>query len=158
MKKVLIGILIVVVLALIAVGIILGRNYLLVKKYANIEEYEIRNEKIPSVAKIVGTGTLKKASYTKDKTNDYDTLMLTYEDSNAKESTDKYLDYLKENDNYIDAIDPESKNENMRKIAETMGDNTITVEAELTEKGYILTIQVGKGYIKLNDESLNNAE
>lgn len=150
MKKVVIGIVIVVIAALIAVGVIFGGNYLRVNKYSNIEAYEIRSDSIPSVAKIVGTGTLKKATYTKDRTNDYDTLTLTYEDSNAKESTSKYIEYLKENDNYLDV---NTDNDNIKKITESSNnsEDVITVETELTEKGYILKIEVGKGYIMWNN-------
>ena len=150
MKKVVIGIVVVVLAALIAVCVIVGGNYLRVNKYSSAETYEMRSDSIPSVAKVVGTGKLKKATYTKDRANDYDTLTLTYEDSNAKESTAKYIEYLKENDNYLDV---ETTEQDTRKITESSvnSEDVITVETKLTENGYILKIEVGKGYIMWNN-------
>ena len=148
MKKVVIGIICIIVVALICAGIYFGSNILRVNKYSNIDTYELKNEKIPSVAKVIGEGKLKKASYSKGKV---DTLVLTFEDSNAKASVEKYLAYLKENGNYIEL---ETNDANKKQIGESSEQNTdlVTVETELTEKGYILTIQVGEGQIHLNPQ------
>ena len=43
MKKVVICLIVVIVIALVAVGVIFGRQRLLVNKYSNIEKYELRN-------------------------------------------------------------------------------------------------------------------
>lgn len=151
MKKVVICLIVVVVIALVAVGVIFGRQRLLVNKYSNIEKYELRNDSIPSVAKVVGSGTLKKVTTKKDRTNDIETLELVYEDSNAKASSEKYIEYLKENDNYLDT---KAENDNIRRIAETSSnsDDLITVETELTENGYIVRIEVGKGFLGLEEQ------
>ena len=151
MKKVVICLIVVIVIALVAVGVIFGRQRLLVNKYSNIEKYELRNDSIPSVAKVVGSGTLKKKKKKKDRTNDIETLELVYEDSNAKASSEKYIEYLKENDNYLDT---NAENDNIRRIAETSSnsDDLITVETELTENGYIVRIEVGKGFLGLEEQ------
>ena len=47
MKKVVIGIICVVVIALICVGIYFGSNSLRVNKYANADTYDLKDEKIP---------------------------------------------------------------------------------------------------------------
>lgn len=148
MKKVVIGIICLIVVALICVGIYFGSNSLRVNKYSNIDTYDLKDEKIPSVAKVVGEGTLKKVSLSK---GEVDTLTLTFEDPNAKASTEKYLAYLKEEGNYIDL---DTNDANKKQIGESSKQNTdlVTIETELTEKGYILTIQVGQGQIKLNPQ------
>ena len=86
-----------------------------------------------------------------DRTNDIETLELVYEDSNAKASSEKYIEYLKENDNYLDT---KAENDNIRRIAETSSnsDDLITVETELTENGYIVRIEVGKGFLGLEEQ------
>lgn len=146
MKKVVIGIICIVVIALICVGIYFGSSSLRVNKYANADTYDLKDEKIPSVAKVVGAGTLKKATLSKGKV---DTLVLTFEDSNAKDSAEKYLSYLKENGNYIDL---ETNDPNKKQIGESSEKNTdlVTVETEIIDNGYKVTLQVGEGQIKLN--------
>ena len=57
------------------------------------------------------------------------------------------MNYLKDNGNYIEMNMSES---NKRKIANPSKE-LITVETEIIEEGFILTIEVGPGSIKVNN-------
>lgn len=142
--------LIIIIVAIIVIAILAGCISLIVKtskisKYTKADEYTVGGEKIPSVKSAVDEKKIKK--YSHSKTN-IDTLKLTFVDSNKEETVKKYMDSLKDNGNYIEMM---IDDKNKRQLA-SPADELITVETEITDEGFILTIEVGAGSIKINSQ------
>ena len=64
------------------------------------------------------------------------------------ETVKTYMDSLKDNGNYIEMM---MDDKNKRQLA-SPADELITVETELTEDGFTVTIEVGAGSIKINSQ------
>ena len=90
-----------------------------------------------------GEKKVKKYSYKKNTT---EILELEFEDSNKEQSAKEYLDYIKDNGNYIEM---NTENNNTRQIA-SPGADIITVQTELTEIGFKVIIEVGPGEMKMD--------
>ena len=75
-------------------------------------------------------------------------MKLHFVDSNKEETIKKYMDSLKDNGNYIEMT---MDNKNKRQLA-SPSKELITVETEITSDGFILTIEVGAGSIKINSQ------
>ena len=57
------------------------------------------------------------------------------------------MDYIKDSGNYIEM---NKDNSNIRQLADP-SEELVTVQTELTSDGFILTIEVGPGSIKINN-------
>ena len=138
-KKVIIIIAAIAVIAVLAgcISLLIRTNK--IKQYTKADEYIVGGEKIPSVKSAVGEKKIKK--YSHSKTN-IDTLKLTFE------TVKTYMDSLKDNGNYIEMM---MDDKNKRQLA-SPADELITVETELTEDGFTVTIEVGAGSIKINSQ------
>ena len=137
-------ILVIIVLAiLISVGTYFGIRTININKYTKANEYEVKEAKIPSVKTVLGEKKVKKYSYKKNTT---EILELEFEDSNKEQSAKEYLDYIKDNGNYIEM---NTENNNTRQIA-SPGADIITVQTELTEIGFKVIIEVGPGEMKMD--------
>ena len=77
-----------------------------------------------------------------------DILKLTFIDANKEDTVKKYMDYLKDNGNYIEML---IDDKNKRQLA-SPSEELITVETEITDDGFIVTIEVGAGSIKINSQ------
>ena len=143
-KKIITIIIAILGIILLGLCIYFGVKTSKIKKYTTADEYEVGGEKIESIKAVVGEKKIK--SYKHEKTN-IDTLKLHFVDSNKEETIKKYMDSLKDNGNYIEMNMSES---NKRKIANPSKE-LITVETEIIEGGFILTIEVGPGSIKVNN-------
>jgi len=143
MKKIKIILVIIVLAILISVGTYFGIRTININKYTKANEYEVKEAKIPSVKTVLGEKKVKKYSYKKNTT---EILELEFEDSNKEQSAKEYLDYIKDNGNYIEM---EVKEENKRQIASPDVDIT-TVQTEITDEGFKVTIEVGPGKMKMN--------
>lgn len=141
---------IIVIVAIAVIAILIGCISLIVRaskisQYTKADAYIVDGESIPSVKSAVGEKKIKK--YSHSKTN-IDTLKLTFIDSNKEETVKKYMDSLKDNGNYIEMM---MDDKNKRQLA-SPADELITVETEITDEGFILTIEVGAGSIKINSQ------
>ena len=144
-KKVIIIIVAIAVIAVLAgcISLLITTNR--IKQYTKADEYIVGGEKIPSVKSAVGEKKIKK--YSHSKTN-IDTLKLTFIDSNKEETVKTYIESLKDNGNYIEMM---MDDKNKRQLA-CPADELITVETELTDDGFTVTIEVGAGSIKINSQ------
>lgn len=143
-KKIAIILIIVVILAvLVSLGIYLAIRTSNINKYTIADEYEVKGVKIASVKSVLGEKKVTNYSYKKNTT---EILELEFEDTDKEQSAKKYLDYIKDNGNYIEM---EVKEENKRQIASPDSDIT-TVQTEITEKGFKVTIEVGPGKMEMN--------
>ena len=106
--------------------------------------YKVKSEKIASVKSVVGERKIK--TYSKSNQG-VQILKLTFIDNDSENTVKEYMNYLKDNGNYIEMNMSES---NKRKIANPSKE-LITVETEIIEGGFILTIEVGPGSIKVNN-------
>lgn len=145
-KKVIIIISIILVIIL-AIGIYCGIKINKTKKYETTDTYTVKGEEITSVKSAIGEIKVKKYSHSKDNT---ETLTLTFEDQNKEEDATKYIQYLKENGTYIEMRLEDPNKKQLAKSAENSGD-LVTVETEITEKGFKVTIIVGPGTIMLDE-------
>ena len=143
MKKIKIILVIIVLAILISVGTYFGIRTININKYTKANEYEVKEAKIPSVKTVLGEKKVKKYSYKKNTT---EILELEFEDSNKEQSAKEYLDYIKDNGNYIEMNTEKS---NTRQIA-SPGADIITVQTELTEIGFKVIIEVGPGEMKMD--------
>ncbi len=143
MKKIKIILVIIVLAILISVGTYFGIRTININKYTKANEYEVKEAKIPSVKTVLGEKKVKKYSYKKNTT---EILELEFEDSNKEQSAKEYLDYIKDNGNYIEM---NTENNNTRQIA-SPGADIITVQTELTEIGFKVIIEVGPGEMKMD--------
>ena len=144
-KKIIIVVATIAVIAILAGCINLIVRKSKISKYTKADEYVVSGEKIPSVKSAVGEKKIKKYSHS---TMNNDVLKLTFIDSNKEETVKKYMDYLKDNGNYIEMI---MDDKNKRQLA-SPADELITVETEITDEVFILTIEVGAGSIKINSQ------
>ena len=115
-----------------------------INQYTKADEYEVKSEKIASVKSVVGERKIK--TYSKSNQG-VQILKLTFIDNDSENTVKEYMNYLKDNGNYIEMNMSES---NKRKIANPSKE-LITVETEIIEGGFILTIEVGPGSIKVNN-------
>lgn len=147
MKNKKIFIIIAIILAIILIGI--GVNFVIKKakinKYTTAEEYEVKDIKIASVKSIVGEKKITDYSYEK---SNIETLTLTFEDSDKSETVKKYMDTIKDSGNYIEM---EMKDSNQRQLA-CPDEELLTLTTQITDNGFILTIEVGPGQIKLKEQ------
>lgn len=143
MKKIKIILVIIVLAILISVGTYFGIRTININKYTKANEYEVKEAKIPSVKTVLGEKKVKKYAYKKNTT---EILELEFEDSNKEQSAKEYLDYIKDNGNYIEM---NTENNNTRQIA-SPGADIITVQTELTEIGFKVIIEVGPGEMKMD--------
>ena len=144
-KKIITIIIAILGIILLGLCIYFGVKTSKIKKYTTADEYEVGGEKIESIKSVVGEKKIK--SYKHEKTN-IDTLKLHFVDSNKEETIKKYMDSLKDNGNYIEMT---MDNKNKRQLA-SPSKELITVETEITSDGFILTIEVGAGSIKINSQ------
>lgn len=144
-KKIIILIVIILIAVLIAIGIYFGIKTVKINKYTVADEYEVKDVKIASVKAIVGEKKITKHSY---KRNTTEILTLTFEDPDKEQTVKKYMDAIKDSGNYIEM---EMQDSNKRQIA-CPDKELITVQTETTENGFILTIEVGPGSIKVNEQ------
>lgn len=142
-KKIAITIIIIIAALIIAVGVFFAIRLANINKYTVADEYEVKGVKIASVKSVLGEKKVKKYSYKKNTT---EILELEFEDENKEQSAKEYLDYIKDNGNYIEM---EVKEENKRQIASPDVDIT-TVQTEITDNGFKVTIEVGPGTMKMN--------
>lgn len=142
-KKIAITIIIIIAALIIAVGVFFAIRLVNINKYTVADEYEVKGVKIASVKSVLGEKKVKKYSYKKNTT---EILELEFEDENKEQSAKEYLDYIKDNGNYIEM---EVKEENKRQIASPDVDIT-TVQTEITDNGFKVTIEVGPGKMKMN--------
>lgn len=143
-NKKLIILIVVIIIALICVGIYFGIRAVKINKYTKADEYVVGSAKIASVNKVLGEKKIKKYSHTK---TNIETLELTFEDPNKEQSVKEYMDYIKDSGNYIEM---NKDNSNIRQLADP-SEELVTVQTELTSDGFILTIEVGPGSIKINN-------
>ena len=141
---------IIVIAAIAIIAVLIGCISLIVRaikinQYTKADAYIVGGESITSVKSAVGEKKIKK--YSHGKTN-IDTLKLTFIDANKEETVKEYMDSLKDNGNYIEMI---MDDKNKRQLA-SPSDELITVETEITDEGFILTIEVGAGSIKINNQ------
>lgn len=142
-KKNAITILVIISAVLISLGVFFAIRFRNINKYTVADEYEVKGVKITSVKSVLGEKKVKKYSYKKNTT---EILELEFEDTNKEQSAKEYLDYIKDNGNYIEM---EVKEENKRQIASPDVDIT-TVQTEITDEGFKVTIEVGPGKMKMN--------
>ena len=142
-KKIAITILVIISAVLISLGVFFAIRLRNINKYTVADEYEVKGVKITSVKSVLGEKKVKKYSYKKNTTQ---ILELEFEDTNKEQSAKEYLDYIKDNGNYIEM---EVKEENKRQIASPDVDIT-TVQTEITDEGFKVTIEVGPGKMKMN--------
>lgn len=140
-KMIMIVATILIILLAVCITFLVRKNK--INQYMKADEYIVGSEKIPSVNAAVGKKTIK--NYSHSKTN-IDTLKLTFIDSNKEETVKEYMDYLKDNGNYIEMM---IDDKNRRQLA-SPAEELITVETEITDEGFILIIEVGAGSIKIN--------
>ncbi len=143
-KKVIIVVVAIIAIILVALAISFGIKKYNQNKYTKADEYELGNEKITSIKTVVGEKKIKKYSHSK---SNIETLKLTFEDTDSEATVKKYMDYLKDNGNYIEMNMSDS---NKRQIANP-SEQLITVETEIIDGGFVLTIEVGPGSIKVNN-------
>lgn len=146
-KKVIIVVVSIIAIILVALAISFGIKKYNINKYTKADEYEVGNEKIASVKTAVGEKKITKYSHSK---SNIETIKLTFADSDSQNTVKQYIEYLKDNGNYIEMNLSDS---NKRQIANP-ADQLITVETEIIDGGFILTIEVGPGSIKV----INNQE
>lgn len=144
-KKVIIIVVSIIAIILVALAISFGIQKYNQNKYAKTDEYEIGNEKITSVKAVVGEKKIKKYSYSNA---EIERLKLTFEDTDSESTVKEYMDYLKDNGNYIEMNMSDS---NKRQIANP-SEQLITVETEIIDGGFILTIEVGPGQIRVDSQ------
>ena len=142
-KKIAITILVIISAVLISLGVFFAIRLRNINKYTVADEYEVKGVKITSVKSVLGEKKVKKYSYKKNTT---EILELEFEDTNKEQSAKEYLVYIKDNVNYIEM---EVKEENKRQIASPDVDIT-TVQTEITDEGFKVTIEVGPGKMKMN--------
>lgn len=144
-KKILIVIATIAIIVILAecINIVVRKSK--INKYTKADEYVVSGEKIPSVKSAVGEKKIKKYSHS---TMNNDILKLTFIDANKEDTVKKYMDYLKDNGNYIEML---IDDKNKRQIA-SPSEELITVETEITDDGFIVTIEVGAGSIKINSQ------
>ena len=142
-KKIAITILVIISAVLISLGVFFAIRLRNINKYTVADEYEVKGVKITSVKSVLGEKKVKKYSYKKNTT---EILELEFENTNKEQSAKEYLDYIKDNGNYIEM---EVKEENKRQIASPDVDIT-TVQTEITDEGFKVTIEVGPGKMKMN--------
>ena len=135
---------IILVIAIICIAAYFGVRTIKKNQYTKADEYEVGGVKFPSVNKVVGEKKVTK--YSHEKTN-VEKLELTFKDSDKETTTQNYINYIKDNGNYIDM---RTDNTNKRQIASTTDDGLITVQTETTSDGFVLTIEVGEGNIKID--------
>lgn len=146
MNKRLMIIIVVILVILLGIGIYFGVRSNNVNKYKTADVYTVKGEEIASVKAAIGEKKVKKYSHDKE---DTETLELTFEDSDNKQSAAKYIDYLKNNGNYIEMrVDNNSKKQ-IAKSADN-SDDLVTVEVELIDNGFKVIIVVGPGTIQLD--------
>lgn len=143
MKKITIILIIVVVTILVALGTYFGIRTININKYTKADEYEVKGAKISSVKAVLGEKKVKKYSYKKNTT---EILELEFEDTDKEQSAKEYLDYIKDNGNYIEM---NTESTNTRQIASPDTDIT-TIQTEITETGFKVTIEVGPGELKMD--------
>ncbi len=143
-KKVIIVVVAIIAIILVSLAIWFGIRKYKINQYTKADEYEVKSEKIASVKSVVGERKIK--TYSKSNQG-VQILKLTFMDNDSENTVKEYMNYLKDNGNYIEMNMSES---NKRKIANPSKE-LITVETEIIEGGFILTIEVGPGSIKVNN-------
>lgn len=143
-KKVIIVVVAIIAIILVSLAILFGIRKYKINQYTKADEYEVKSEKITSVKSVVGERKIK--TYSKSNQG-VQILKLTFIDNDSENTVKEYMNYLKDNGNYIEMNMSES---NKRKIANPSKE-LITVETEIIEGGFILTIEVGPGSIKVNN-------
>lgn len=146
-KKVIIVVASIIAIILVALAVSFGIKKYNINKYTKADEYEVGNEKIASIKTAVGEKKITEYSHSK---SNIETIKLTFADSDSQNTVKQYIEYLKDNGNYIEMNVSDS---NKRQIANP-ADQLITVETEIIDGGFILTIEVGPGSIKV----INNQE
>ncbi|MBP3463891.1 MAG: hypothetical protein J6K45_05375 [Clostridia bacterium] len=144
-NKIIILIVIILIAVLIAIGVYFGIKTVKINKYTSADEYEVKDVKIASIKSIVGEKKIKDYSYDKNTT---EILTLTFEDADKEQTVKTYIDAIKDSGNYIEM---EMQDSNKRQIACPDKELT-TVQTEITENGFILTIEVGPGSIKVTEQ------
>ena len=114
--------------------------------YKRQDIYTVKGEEITSVKAAIGEIDLKKYSYSK---GDTETLVLTFKDSNKEENATKYIQYLKDNGNYIEMRTEDTNKQQLAKSAENSED-LVTVETDIIDDGFEVIIIVGPGTIQLD--------
>ena len=143
-KKVVIVIAVLVIAIICGVAIRFGIQKMQKSKYTKADEYEVGGIEFPSIKKIVGEKEVIKYSHEK---SNVEKLELTFKDPDKEITVDKYIETIKDGGNYIDM---RTNNENKKQIASTTDTGLITVQTETTSDGFILTIEVGEGSIKID--------
>ena len=143
-NKKIIALIVILVIAIICVIAFFGIKRIKKSQYTKADEYEVGGVKFASVNKIVGEKKVTK--YVHEKSN-IDKLELTFQDSDKENTVETYINYIKDNGNYIDM---RTEEQNKRQIASTTDKGLITVQTEITSDGFILTIEVGEGNIKID--------
>ena len=143
-KKVIIVVVAIIAIILVSLAIWFGIRKYKINQYPKADKYEVKSEKIASVKSVVGERKIK--TYSKSNQG-VQILKLTFIDNDSENTVKEYMNYLKDNGNYIEMNMSES---NKRKIANPSKE-LITVETEIIEGGFILTIEVGPGSIKVNN-------
>lgn len=146
MNKKIIIIIAIVLIILLAVGIYFGIRINTTNKYEAADIYTVKGEEITSVKAAIGEIDLKKYSYSK---GDTETLVLTFKDSNKEENATKYIQYLKDNGNYIEMRTEDTNKQQLAKSAENSED-LVTVETDIIDDGFEVIIIVGPGTIQLD--------
>lgn len=146
MNKKIIIIIAIVLIILLAVGIYFGIRINTTNKYEAADTYTVKGEEITSVKAAIGEIDLKKYSYSK---GDTETLVLTFKDSNKEENATKYIQYLKDNGNYIEMRTEDTNKQQLAKSAENSED-LVTVETDIIDDGFEVIIIVGPGTIQLD--------
>lgn len=146
MNKKIIIIIAIVLIILLAVGIYFGIRINTTNKYEAADIYTVKGEEITSVKAAIGEIDLKKYSYSKGNT---ETLVLTFKDSNKEENATKYIQYLKDNGNYIEMRTEDTNKQQLAKSAENSED-LVTVETDIIDDGFEVIIIVGPGTIQLD--------
>ena len=142
-KKVIV-VIAVIIIAIICVASYLGIRTIKRNKYTKANEYEVGGIEFPSINKAIGEKEVIKYSHEK---SNVEKLELTFKDPDKDITVDKYMETIKDNGNYIDM---RTSNENIKQIASTTDTGLITIQTETTSDGFILTIEVGEGNIKID--------
>ena len=135
-KKVIVLVVLLILIVLLLVGYF-GIRVVKKGKYTKADSYEVGGVKISSVNKVVGE---KKVTKYSSSNGDIKKLELTFKDSDKENTIEKYLNYIKENEGYINT---QTKGDNIKQIASSKDQGVVTIKTETTSDGFVLTIEVG---------------
>ena len=135
-KKVIVLVVLLILIVLLLVGYF-GIRVVKKGQYTKADSYEVGGVKISSVNKVVGE---KKVTKYSSSNGDIKKLELTFKDSDKENTIEKYLNYIKENEGYINT---QTKGDNIKQIASSKDQGVVTIKTETTSDGFVLTIEVG---------------